>query len=305
MSRRFDRYVADLLAPILHARTDGNPLFIEAVVQSWLEHGQVRAHDGRWHVEAPALGLDPPAPLRDFLEQQLRALPPPERSILEAASVAGSHFCNLAITSMLQYPAEQVESTCVAMSLASKFFHGDGTREYPDGSLCDAYRFKHSLFADIIYNQLTAAQRVRLHGKMSRVLREFTAAMLAKLPANWPGIILKPGISDRLLITCRPPPPRPCDAALTEMPSATWIRRLACSDMSPAARSAINESLRSRACAALHSWRLGGLPIRPQSLPFGRRLSWRPRQTANSSFRPCSALPPCWSFEVTMRVARI
>ena len=170
MSTRFDRNIGDLLAPILHTQTDGNPLFIEATVQNWLEQGQIREHEGSWQVNAPDLALDPPASLRDFLEQQLRTLAPLERSILEAASVAGTHFCTLMIAGMLQEHSEQVEATCAAMSHANTFFHADGTREYPDGSVCDAYKFKHSLFADTIYSQLTAAQRVRMHARAAELL---------------------------------------------------------------------------------------------------------------------------------------
>lgn len=172
LNHQFGSHVADLLAPVLHARTEGNPLFIETMLQSWIDGGQLREDDGEWHVESPDLALDPPESLREFITQQLRTLPSLQSAILEAGAVAASQFCTAVIVGALpDNSPEEVESACAAMAHSNTFFQADGTMEFPqDGTVCDRYRFKHSLFSDIIYTQVTAVRRVRLHAKIAQTL---------------------------------------------------------------------------------------------------------------------------------------
>ena len=66
------------LAPWLHQRTDGHPLFLVTLVQAFVERGVLRDQDGCWTVQGDieALALEVPESLRQLLEQQIARLPP-------------------------------------------------------------------------------------------------------------------------------------------------------------------------------------------------------------------------------------
>src|SRR5262249_57809866 len=79
------------LAPWLHQRTDGQPLFLVTLVQAFVERGVLREQDGRWTVQGDIedLAREMPESLRQGLTQQITRLPPEGQQVLEVASGGG------------------------------------------------------------------------------------------------------------------------------------------------------------------------------------------------------------------------
>ena len=96
------------LAPWLHQRTDGHPLFLVTLVQAFVERGVLRDQDGCWTVQGDieALALEVPESLRQLLEQQIARLPPEVQRVLEVASVAGVEFVAAAVAAGLEAEAD-------------------------------------------------------------------------------------------------------------------------------------------------------------------------------------------------------
>jgi len=86
--------LSKLLAPLIHQRSDGNPLFMVAVADQLTEKGLIREENGRWLATSRMDRLDPDVPetLRQMLEAQVEQLTPLEQRVLRAASVAGQRF---------------------------------------------------------------------------------------------------------------------------------------------------------------------------------------------------------------------
>jgi hypothetical protein len=82
------------LAGVLHARTEGLPLFARSLVDLLQERGDIAREDGTWALAQPVEKLDlaPTKGLRDLLRQHVEALPEPSRELLQHAAVAGREF---------------------------------------------------------------------------------------------------------------------------------------------------------------------------------------------------------------------
>src|SRR5215510_4411384 len=91
------------LATIIHRHSDGNPLFMTAMLDHLAQQGVLSQVDGRWRMTVPLHQVDPGVPetLRQMLEVQLLHLSTSERQLLKCASVAGQHFTAWSVAMMM------------------------------------------------------------------------------------------------------------------------------------------------------------------------------------------------------------
>lgn len=173
LQARFGNALPATAAERLHARTQGNPLFVATVVDSWLACGSLRKGSSGWALfEEAELSFDVPDDLRELIEDQLAELEPPDREIIEAASVAGSGFCPAAIAPALDLPESEVETRCAALAKDGRFFLSSGAQEWPDGTVCESYAFLHSVHRDVVYERMPAGRRVRFHQQIGARLEQ-------------------------------------------------------------------------------------------------------------------------------------
>ena len=152
-------------ARLLHHHTEGNPLFVSALVNSWIGNGLLRRESAGWVLLAASgdVALEAPETLRRVIESQVDQLPPAEREIVQAASVAGVEFCSSAVAAALGRNPSEVETQCAAMARGARFFAACGQTDWPDGSVCQRFRFIHGLYRDAIYRRQPAGLRARRH----------------------------------------------------------------------------------------------------------------------------------------------
>src|SRR4029077_20742295 len=94
---------------------------------------------------------------------QLARVNPDERRILEAASVAGAEFSAAAVAAGIEKTTEVVETHCEGLVRREQFLRVHGTSEWPDGTIAARYGFVHALYQEVLYEQLSATRRIRLH----------------------------------------------------------------------------------------------------------------------------------------------
>jgi DNA-binding winged helix-turn-helix (wHTH) protein len=157
------------LAPMIHRRSDGNPMFMIAMIDQIRQRGLLASVDGRWTLTVPAERFDPGVPqtLQQLLEIQIERMSREERSLLAAASVAGQRFSAWAASAMLARAADDLEPVCESLVARQQFLKGAGTQELADGSESPQYEFKHALYREALYAQLSATQRRRLHLRLA------------------------------------------------------------------------------------------------------------------------------------------
>ena len=177
---RFGDEIPDL-APLIHQRTDGNPLFVVALVEELIRRGQLALTDAGWAmgVAAERLDLAVPEDLLEMITAQFESLNPAEQAVLEAASVAGVNFAPPAVARALGRDAEDVEGVAQHMVRAHLFLNAAGGAE--DRGLATRYDFTHALHHQAIYERIPALRRQRLHLAIAEALESTSGERLAEI----------------------------------------------------------------------------------------------------------------------------
>jgi DNA-binding winged helix-turn-helix (wHTH) protein/tetratricopeptide (TPR) repeat protein len=160
------------LAPLIHRHSDGNPLFMTALLDHLVQRGVLSLVEDRWTMATPIDMVDPGVPetLRQMLEIQLQHASEPERQLLKCASVAGQHFSGWSVGTMLAGDASTCEEVCDALAERQQFLKHCGTRELPNGDSTTEYQFRHALYREVLYRRLPPAQRVTFHRRFAEGL---------------------------------------------------------------------------------------------------------------------------------------
>lgn len=154
---------ASLVATI-HERTAGNPLFVAETVRLLVdEAGSLGAA-----VDHGPLALAVPQGVSEVIEQRLRGLSQGCRRVLGVASVLGREFALGALERVCGEPEEAFIAALDEASAARVLAEVRGAR----GRL----RFAHVLIRDVLYLQLGAARRLRLHRQVGEALEVLYAA---------------------------------------------------------------------------------------------------------------------------------
>ena len=176
----------DQLTRLVHQRTEGNPLFMVALVASWLTHGVLLEQDGALALPAGVEALHDSVPdsLRQMIDMQLDGLSAEEQRVLEAASVAGVEFSAAAVAAGLAQEAEYVDDWCTSLARRGQFLQTSGEQTWPDGTVAGSYRFVHALYQQVLYSRVSAAQRVRLHQRIGARLEAGHGAQAGAMAAE-------------------------------------------------------------------------------------------------------------------------
>jgi DNA-binding winged helix-turn-helix (wHTH) protein/predicted ATPase len=153
------------LARVLHQRTNGNPLFLITVVNELIGQEILQEAPASWRltggIEAVAGMI--PTTLQPLIEQGVDQLHPPERAILDAASVVGDTFAIAAVAVGVDQAEEPIEALCAAWTRQGRFIRDEAMETWPDGTITACYRFIHALYREVLYTRIPAGRRRRLH----------------------------------------------------------------------------------------------------------------------------------------------
>jgi DNA-binding winged helix-turn-helix (wHTH) protein/tetratricopeptide (TPR) repeat protein len=165
------------LAAVIHRHSDGNPLFMTAMLDHLVHQGVLSQVNGRWSMRVPIENADPGVPdtLRQLLEMQLEHLSDTEQQLLKCASVTGQHFTAWSVATMLANDASDVEEMCEALADRQRFLKASGTRELPNGTSTAEYQFRHVLYRDVLYRRLNPTVRVAYHRRLAEGLEQLHA----------------------------------------------------------------------------------------------------------------------------------
>ena len=176
-----DEYLAarlprEALAPHLgrsiHRATEGNPLFVVNLVDYWTAGAPPLDHDEHFGPGAgpTAVWTGVPDTLRQMIERQLDRLPSETRRMLEAASAVGGEFSTATVAAALEEREEQVDEGCEELAGRELFLRPRGIDAAAPGTVAGRYEFLHALYRQVLYEQLSATRRVRLHRRIGEWL---------------------------------------------------------------------------------------------------------------------------------------
>jgi DNA-binding CsgD family transcriptional regulator len=154
-------------AEFLHARTLGNPFFVEEIIRALVERGTLRPAGGRW-MGWEVDDVDVPATIREVLLERVNALSPPARAVADIASVAGMRVSHALLRELTGLDSPGFMAATEELRRAAML------REVEDTEIL--YDFTHPLLQRTIYEEAGAARRRELHALIAGSLeRHFDA----------------------------------------------------------------------------------------------------------------------------------
>jgi class 3 adenylate cyclase/tetratricopeptide (TPR) repeat protein len=139
--------------------SDGNPLFIEELLRSWVSVGTLVERDGVWTLARSAHDVALPTTVQAIYAAQLDDLPPPARDVARRAAIAGRQFPLAALD-----PLEVVDGGEGVEMLARRALV---SAPAPDPVFGPSCAFRHALLRDAGYASLARADRARLHARFA------------------------------------------------------------------------------------------------------------------------------------------
>jgi DNA-binding NarL/FixJ family response regulator len=145
----------------LHGLTEGNPFFIEEMLKSLLEAGDLVRQDGAWRARAFEL-VRVPRTATEAVARRLSALSPKAREVASIAAVAGRRFDFELLQTLTQHDEAQLLEL---------------VRELVDAQLVveessDRFAFRHALTREAMRARLLARERVALHRAIATALEQ-------------------------------------------------------------------------------------------------------------------------------------
>jgi tetratricopeptide (TPR) repeat protein len=160
------------LARLIHAKTEGNPLFMTNVVRYLRDRGVIAEQAGDWTLaqSMPDVERELPESVRSMIQRKVDQLTDDDRRLLVVASVQGHEFDSAVVARTLNAAPADVEERLDALERIHGFVRSLGEREFPDRTLAVRYRFVHILYQNALYGSLTAARRLSLSGGVAQSL---------------------------------------------------------------------------------------------------------------------------------------
>lgn len=155
------------VAGLIHAETDGNPLFVGEVVRLLAPKGVLTSLEG-----ASGLRAVLPGGVRSVIGRRFESIPPVDREILGAASVLGRDFDIHLVAEISERPLDDVLVAIDAARAASIVEPiGPDARE----------RFAHSVIREVLYEDVPDGRRRDLHRRAAEALESIAGAEEARL----------------------------------------------------------------------------------------------------------------------------
>lgn len=158
------RVGSDVPAPVSEAvweETEGNPFFVEEVVEHLIESGTIG--EGKpWPSRDQLQHLEIPEGIREVVGRRLSRLSEATNRILAAASVIGREFDSELLGSLHSGDTDSLIDH-IDEAIAARIL-----MEVPTGH--NRYSFSHALIRQTLYEELNPTRRARLHGQVAEQL---------------------------------------------------------------------------------------------------------------------------------------
>jgi len=153
---------AEELNKYIYEITEGSPLFIEEMLKYLVESGIIFYKDNLWQLQS-LNKEDIPSSLEDVLERRFRKLDPETKEVLAKAAVIGEDF----ESEVLRQAIKKDQGYIFELLDRAKKKNFVGSKEK-----IDKFNFVPPAFQKLIYGQIEAPERIRLHQDFAGALEE-------------------------------------------------------------------------------------------------------------------------------------
>jgi class 3 adenylate cyclase/tetratricopeptide (TPR) repeat protein len=158
------------LRRIIAERSEGNPFFIEEIIQALFEQGAL-ARNGSIKLSRPLADIKVPATVQAVLASRIDRLPPNEKELLQTMAVIGLEFPLQLIREVTGKPHPDLDRALKVLQ-GGEFVHEQPA--FPDPE----YAFKHALTQEVVYNSVLIERRKLLHDRAGAAIESLYASRL-------------------------------------------------------------------------------------------------------------------------------
>jgi predicted ATPase len=160
---------------LIHAKTEGHPLFVADVLGYLRDRGVVANVSGQWELARPTpdIARDLPQSVRSLIKRKVDRLSEDDRRLLLAASVQGYGFDSAVIARALGVDPADVEDGLERIEQAHALVRLQQEQEFPDHTVTLRYRFTHALYHDALYSALKPTRRAGISHAVAEALLAF------------------------------------------------------------------------------------------------------------------------------------
>lgn len=154
------------LAPLkqrIMALTEGNPFFLEEVVQTLVEEQSLSGESGHYHLKQALTELHIPATVQGVLNARIDRLSVDEKDLLQTLAVIGKEFPLSLVQQVVDRPENELRR------LLSHLQTGEFLYERPAFPEVE-FTFKHGLTQEVAYGSLLSERRNTLHERTAQAI---------------------------------------------------------------------------------------------------------------------------------------
>ena len=160
------------LARAVHARTEGNPLFVVELLRHLADRGALYLTDGRWTTDTAAGDIGIPPHVRDLARERVAGLDNRSAQVLQLASVVGAEFEVQVVAAVADVDIEVVVAALEAAEAAGLVVEASSRAP-------TTYRFTHILMQEALYEDQSAARRALSHRRIAYAIERMHGGALA------------------------------------------------------------------------------------------------------------------------------
>jgi predicted ATPase len=163
------------LKRLVLTKTEGNPFFIEEIVQALLEHGVLvrdapvgaalrgRPQVGNHRAVPLPTEIQLPPTVQGVLAARIDRLGREEKALLQTMAVIGKEFSLSLLTRVVGQPEDELQQRIASLQGAEFIYEQPA---FPDPE----YTFKHALTQEVAYNSLLIERRRELHERSAQAI---------------------------------------------------------------------------------------------------------------------------------------
>jgi tetratricopeptide (TPR) repeat protein len=184
------------LRELLIERTEGNPFFLEESVRTLVETRALVGERGAYRLAQALDTVQVPATVQAILASRIDRLPPPEKQLLQSASVIGKDVPFNLLHAIADEAEEDLRRQLAHLQSAEFLYE---TRLFPESE----YTFKHALTQEVAYGSLLTDRRRAVHARIVEEIERLHGDRLGEHVDRLAHHALRAERWDKALVFCR------------------------------------------------------------------------------------------------------
>ena len=155
----------DEFVRLVHARTEGTPLFVVDLLRQLADRGVIHAESGAWRLEQSIESIESELPqsIRSVIQRTVDRLDEADRRLLVAASVQGAEFDSAVVAGAIEMESTEVEDRLDRLERVHGIVRLVDERVLGRKTPSVRYAFAHILYQNTLHATLRASRRVALN----------------------------------------------------------------------------------------------------------------------------------------------